>query len=173
MCVGNKVGCCLISITTSAPPASLLCRLPRNNIFATKVFNDPLYYNLKESKLLGDGLTLGYNTYINTRSGSVANTENRYAQAAEKTDIRKQHKRIAWRGKKPQGNSRSCFQEMWCNKNNERLFKKRETKILLIEGTVTTLYRTKDPYLRSTSTSMNVYTNINTKSLEQFICLFF
>jgi hypothetical protein len=36
------------------------------------VFNDPLYYNLKESKLLGDGLTLGCNTYINTRSGSVA-----------------------------------------------------------------------------------------------------
>jgi hypothetical protein len=102
MCVGHKVGCCLISIATSAPPASLLCRLPRNNIFATIVFNDPLYYNLKESKLLGDGLTLGYNTYINTRSGSVANTENRYAQAAEKTDMRKQHKRIAWRGKKPQ-----------------------------------------------------------------------
>jgi hypothetical protein len=28
------------------------------------VFNDPLYYNLKASKLLGDGLTIGYQTYI-------------------------------------------------------------------------------------------------------------
>jgi hypothetical protein len=36
------------------------------------VFNDPLYYNLKASKLLGDGLTLGYNTYINTKGGSTA-----------------------------------------------------------------------------------------------------
>lgn len=35
------------------------------------VFNDPLYYNLKASKLLGDGLTLGYNTYINTKGGST------------------------------------------------------------------------------------------------------
>lgn len=33
------------------------------------VFNDPMYYNMKASKLLGDGLTLGYNTYINTKSG--------------------------------------------------------------------------------------------------------
>jgi hypothetical protein len=59
------------------------------------VFNDPLYYNLKASKLLGDGLTLGYNTYINTKSGSTAK-----------------------------------------------------------------------------STSMNVYTNINTTSLNQIICVF-
>jgi hypothetical protein len=36
------------------------------------VFNDPLYYSLKASKLLGDGLTLGYNTYINTRGGQTA-----------------------------------------------------------------------------------------------------
>ena len=35
------------------------------------VFNDPLYYNLKASKLLGDGLTLGYNTYINTKGGTT------------------------------------------------------------------------------------------------------
>jgi hypothetical protein len=27
------------------------------------VFNDPLYYQMKASKLLGDGLTVGYNTY--------------------------------------------------------------------------------------------------------------
>ena len=33
------------------------------------VFNDPMYYNMKASKLLGDGLTLGYNTYINTKGG--------------------------------------------------------------------------------------------------------
>jgi hypothetical protein len=38
------------------------------------VFNDPLYYNMKASKLLGDGLTLGYNTYINTRGGQTAKT---------------------------------------------------------------------------------------------------
>ena len=38
------------------------------------VFNDPLYYNLKASKLLGDGSTLGYNTYINTRGGQTAKT---------------------------------------------------------------------------------------------------
>ena len=36
------------------------------------VFNDPMYYNMKASKLLGDGLTLGYNTYINTKGGSTA-----------------------------------------------------------------------------------------------------
>jgi hypothetical protein len=34
------------------------------------VFNDPLYYNLKASKLLGDGLTIGYNTYICSKSGA-------------------------------------------------------------------------------------------------------
>ena len=33
------------------------------------IFNDPLYYNMKDSKLLGDGLTIGYDTYINTRGG--------------------------------------------------------------------------------------------------------
>ena len=38
------------------------------------VFNDPMYYNMKASKLLGDGLTLGYNTYINTRGGQTAKT---------------------------------------------------------------------------------------------------
>ena len=32
------------------------------------VFNDPLYYNLKASKLLGDGLTIGYQTYICSKS---------------------------------------------------------------------------------------------------------
>jgi hypothetical protein len=31
-----------------------------------------MYYNMKEVKLLGDGLTLGYNTYINTRGGQTA-----------------------------------------------------------------------------------------------------
>ena len=36
------------------------------------VFNDPLYYNLKASKLLGDGLTIGYNTYICSKSSSQA-----------------------------------------------------------------------------------------------------
>jgi len=35
------------------------------------VFYDPLYYNLKASKLLGDGLTTGYQTYICSKSGSV------------------------------------------------------------------------------------------------------
>ncbi len=34
------------------------------------VFNDPLYYNLKASKLLGDGLTIGYNTFICSKSGA-------------------------------------------------------------------------------------------------------
>ena len=34
------------------------------------VFNDPLYYNLKASKLLGDGLTIGYTTYICSKSGA-------------------------------------------------------------------------------------------------------
>jgi hypothetical protein len=34
------------------------------------VFNDPLYYNLKASKLLGDGLTIGYQTYICSKSGA-------------------------------------------------------------------------------------------------------
>jgi hypothetical protein len=36
------------------------------------VFNDPLYYNMKSSKLLGDGFTIGYNTYICSKSSSQA-----------------------------------------------------------------------------------------------------
>ena len=36
------------------------------------VFNDPLYYNLKASKLLSSGLTLGYQTYIASRGAVVA-----------------------------------------------------------------------------------------------------
>jgi hypothetical protein len=35
------------------------------------VFNDPLYYNLKASKLLSSGLTIGYQTYIASR-GALA-----------------------------------------------------------------------------------------------------
>ena len=35
------------------------------------VFNDPLYYNLKASKLLSSGLTLGYQTYIASKGASV------------------------------------------------------------------------------------------------------
>lgn len=35
------------------------------------VFNDPLYYNLKASKLLSSGLTIGYQTYIASK-GSLA-----------------------------------------------------------------------------------------------------
>ena len=36
------------------------------------VFNSPDYYNMKASKLLGDGLTVAYQTYINNRGSSVA-----------------------------------------------------------------------------------------------------
>lgn len=35
------------------------------------VFNDPLYYNLKASKLLSSGLTLGYQTYIASKGAAV------------------------------------------------------------------------------------------------------
>jgi hypothetical protein len=35
------------------------------------VFNDPLYYNLKASKLLSSGLTIGYQTYITSRQAAV------------------------------------------------------------------------------------------------------
>lgn len=35
------------------------------------VFNDPLYYNLKASKLLSSGLTLGYQTYISSKGAAV------------------------------------------------------------------------------------------------------
>jgi hypothetical protein len=35
------------------------------------VFNDPLYYNLKASKLLSSGLTIGYQTYITSKSAAV------------------------------------------------------------------------------------------------------
>jgi len=35
------------------------------------VFNDPLYYNLKASKLLSSGLTIGYETYITSRQAAV------------------------------------------------------------------------------------------------------
>jgi hypothetical protein len=41
-------------------------------IISKIVFNDHLYYSLKSAKLLSDGLTLGYNTYINTKGGSTA-----------------------------------------------------------------------------------------------------
>ena len=67
--------CYLSGVTSSANTAG-----NANAFFLKKVaftiskivFNDPLYYNLKASKLLGDGLTLGYNTYINTKGGSTA-----------------------------------------------------------------------------------------------------
>jgi hypothetical protein len=36
------------------------------------VFNDPLYYNMKASKLLSSGLTLGYQTYISSKGASQA-----------------------------------------------------------------------------------------------------
>ena len=35
------------------------------------VFNDPLYYNLKASKLLSSGLTIGYQTYIASKTAAV------------------------------------------------------------------------------------------------------
>jgi len=35
------------------------------------VFNDPLYYNLKASKLLSSGLTIGYQTYITSKTAAV------------------------------------------------------------------------------------------------------
>jgi hypothetical protein len=42
------------------------------------VFNDPLYYNLKASKLLGDGLTLGYNTTPTTGGQHQVTQPNSY-----------------------------------------------------------------------------------------------
>jgi hypothetical protein len=41
------------------------------------VFNDPLYYNLKASKLLSSGLTIGYQTYICSK-GALANKSSSY-----------------------------------------------------------------------------------------------
>jgi hypothetical protein len=41
------------------------------------VFNDPLYYNLKASKLLSSGLTIGYQTYISSK-GSLATKSSSY-----------------------------------------------------------------------------------------------
>jgi hypothetical protein len=41
------------------------------------VFNDPLYYNLKASKLLSSGLTIGYQTYICSK-GSLASKSASY-----------------------------------------------------------------------------------------------
>lgn len=35
------------------------------------VFNDPLYYNLKAAKLLSSGLTIGYQTYIASKTAAV------------------------------------------------------------------------------------------------------
>ena len=35
------------------------------------VFNDPLYYNLKASKLLSSGLSIGYQTYITSKTAAV------------------------------------------------------------------------------------------------------
>jgi hypothetical protein len=36
------------------------------------IFNDPLYYNLKASKMLSSGLTIGYQTYITSKQASFA-----------------------------------------------------------------------------------------------------
>lgn len=36
------------------------------------VFNDPLYYNLKASKLLSSGLNIGYSTYISSKLSTTA-----------------------------------------------------------------------------------------------------
>jgi hypothetical protein len=41
------------------------------------VFNDPLYYNLKASKLLSSGLTIGYQTYICSK-GALATKSSSY-----------------------------------------------------------------------------------------------
>lgn len=41
------------------------------------VFNDPLYYNLKASKLLSSGLTIGYQTYICSK-GALASKSSSY-----------------------------------------------------------------------------------------------
>jgi hypothetical protein len=41
------------------------------------VFNDPLYYNLKASKLLSSGLTISYQTYIASK-GALANKSSSY-----------------------------------------------------------------------------------------------
>lgn len=41
------------------------------------VFNDPLYYNLKSSKLLSSGLTIGYQTYISSK-GALASKSSSY-----------------------------------------------------------------------------------------------
>lgn len=41
------------------------------------VFNDPLYYNMKASKLLSSGLTLGYQTYICSK-GALASKSSSY-----------------------------------------------------------------------------------------------
>jgi hypothetical protein len=41
------------------------------------VFNDPLYYNMKASKLLSSGLTIGYQTFISSR-GALASKSSSY-----------------------------------------------------------------------------------------------
>ena len=41
------------------------------------VFNDPLYYNMKASKLLSSGLTIGYQTYIASK-GALASKSSSY-----------------------------------------------------------------------------------------------
>ena len=36
------------------------------------IFNDPLYYNLKASKMLSSGLQIGYQTYVTSKQASFA-----------------------------------------------------------------------------------------------------
>lgn len=63
------------SPTASATPTNVGANYTLNNTVFTIskiVFNDPLYYNLKASKLLSGGLTVGYDTYIASKTGAVA-----------------------------------------------------------------------------------------------------
>lgn len=58
------------SNTAMAAPGYTLSDI---HFMVTKVvFNDPLYYNLKASKLLSSGLTIGYQTYIASKGALAA-----------------------------------------------------------------------------------------------------
>lgn len=60
--------------TADANPAVVGASYALDNVYFTIskiVFNDPMYYNMKAAKLLSSGLTIGYQTYIASKTAAV------------------------------------------------------------------------------------------------------
>jgi hypothetical protein len=90
--------------------------------------------------------------------------------------MRKQHKRITWKGKKPQREILwQAFRKCGVIKTTIG-FSSKEThqssSFLLYPANSNDIISNKGSIFALKIYLMNVYTNINTKSLDQFMCLF-